>query len=158
MALKSFLSLVDDKLAEAFHYVAPDKTKHRKPFIKGLDKVVEQFEEGKPRGGASAQWSANNNVVHFTPKLVNVPVTLEGKNEFFIPTERFRDAIVELRKEAEAGELDDALHEAYEGASKGSARETRRDSSTGSVRAGWSDERRAKFQASVAARKANKTK
>lgn len=159
MALKDFLTLADDKLAEAFEYVAPDKSKHRTPFLRGLDQVKTQYEEGKPRGGNSAQWSANNNVVRFTPKLVGKPVAIGGKTEFHYPSGRFGDALADLRKAVEAGELDDALHEAFEGMVREQEKRDGgkpRDPSIGSVRAGWSKERREKFEASVAARRAAK--
>jgi hypothetical protein len=157
--LKGFLDLVDAKLEQAYAYVAPDHTSHRKPFLRGLDKVIEQFESGKPRGGASRQWSANNNVVRFEPKLLANPVKVDGKTVFHIPAERFTHAIGELRKSVEAGDLDEALGEAYAGGVKASGeREARqpRQRSAGSVRTGWSEERRAKFEATQAAKKAAK--
>ncbi|GAA0452659.1 MULTISPECIES: hypothetical protein [Sphingomonas] len=159
MALKGFLALVDDKLSEAFHYVAPDKTKHRKPFLSALDKAAKQFDEGKQPRGANALWSANNNTVRFMPKLAGVPVMIEGKSEFFIPAERFPNALAELRKDVEAGELDETLHNASKGKSDplaGGVKLTSHAITPKPKRAGWSPERRARFAESVAARKAAK--
>lgn len=157
--LKGFLDLVDAKLEQAYAYIAPDNSQHRKTFLRGLDRVVEQFESGKPRGGASRQWSANNNVVRFEPKLLGNAVKVDGKTVFHIPAERFVGAIGELRKSVEAGELDEALGEAYsKGVKASDEREARqpRQKSAGSVRTGWSEERRAKFEATQAAKKAAK--
>lgn len=153
MALKDFLSLHDPKLAETYEYVAPNKTLNRKPFLSGLTLVERQFGEGRqPRNG---MWSANNNVVRFEPKLGSSPVKIEGETVFHIPAERFAGALASLRKEVEAGTLDDALHEAVEATGKRNAGE-KIDPSVGSVRAGWSPERRAKFEASIAAKKNGK--
>lgn len=155
MALKGFLALVDDKLSEAFHYVAPDKTRARKPFLSALDKAKAQFEEGKQPRGANALWSAKNNIVHFTPKLSGKPVAIEGKSEFFIPAERFPNAIAELRKEVESGALDDTLHDISEGDPlAGGVKLSGHRLESKPQRAGWSPERRAKFEATQAAKKA----
>lgn len=167
MALKGFLALVDDKLSEAFEYVAPDKTKGRKPFLSALDKAKAQFEEGKQPRGANAMWSANNKVVRFTPKIAGVPVSIDGKSVFHVPQERFVGALAELRKEVEAGDHDEALHDA--GHKKGKSKRAPLDL-TGAMgverhmidysdkpqRAGWSPERRAKYEATQAAKKAEK--
>lgn len=166
MALKDFLALADKKLSEAFHYVAPDKTKHRKPFLAALDKVKAQFEEGKQPRGANAMWSANNNTVRFAPKLGGKPVVIEGEHEHFFPTERFPDALAKLRAEVEAGGLDDTLHDASEsgidplagGLNLSAHAIQRREANRKPERAGWSPERRAKFEATQAAKKANKAK
>ncbi|MDD1452675.1 hypothetical protein NHF48_019860 [Sphingomonas sp. H160509] len=160
MALKGFLALVDEKLSEAFHYVAPDKTKHRKPFIAALDKAKAQFDDDKPPRGDKAMWSINNKVVHFTPKLGANPVKIhEGKSAFFIPSERFPNALAELRKDVEAGELDSELHEAAEGdllAGGVKLSGHRVERSDKPARAGWSPERRAKYEATQAAKKGGK--
>ncbi len=155
MALKGFLALNDKTLAEQYAYVAPDKTRHRKPFLAGLAKAETAFGEGKQPRGGTAMWSAANNIVRFTPKLAGTPIAIEGETVFHIPAERFPNAIAELRKSVEAGELDDTLHAAVEGASKGGTK-VARDPNAGSVRAGWSEERRQRFAASIAAKKAAK--
>lgn len=158
MAKGGFLALVDDKLSEAFAYVAPDFTKVRATFLRGLAKVESTFNEGKQSNNPQSQWSANNNVVRFTPKMMSAPVKLHGKDEFHIPSERFLNALAELRKEVEAGEHDTVLHEAESGAMKASAGRgsDARMQQAGSVRAGWSPERRAKYEATQAAKKGGK--
>lgn len=155
MALKGFLALNDKTLAEQYAYVAPDKTRHRKPFLNGLTRAETAFNEGKQPRGESAQWSAANNIVRFTPKLGTSPVAIEGETVFHIPAERFPNAIAELRKSVEAGELDDTLHAIVEKGGSGKVR-VARDPNAGSVRAGWSEERRARFAATQAAKKAAK--
>lgn len=155
MGLKDFLALNDKALAKQYEYVAPDKTIHRKTFLIGLNTVERQFGEGRqPRSG---MWSAKNNVVRFEPKLSNAPVEIEGETVFHIPSERFLDALATLRKETEAGTLDDALHATHEHGVKQNAGQ-KVDDRAGSVRAGWSPERRERFAASIAAKRANKPK
>lgn len=155
MGLKDFLALNDKALAKQYDYVAPDKTIHRKSFLIGLTTVERQFGEGRqPRSG---MWSAKNDVVRFEPKLSNAPVEIEGETVFHIPSERFLDALKTLRTEVEAGTLDDALHAAHEGAVAKSS-PSKVDDRVGSVRAGWSPERRERFAASIAAKRANKPK
>lgn len=159
MADSGFLALTDDKLAEAYNYVAPDYTKLRATFLRGLAKAEAAFNEGKQHGGAASQWSANNNVVKFTPKLVNKPVVIGGKSEHLIPAERFPHALAELRKEVEAGKHDETLASVEKEAidlSNLNLTSHRLSQRAGSVRAGWSDERRARFNATQAAKKAAK--
>lgn len=156
MALKGFLALNDKALAEQYEYVAPNKAIHRKPFLAGLAKVEKAFGEGKQPRGSTAMWSAANNVVRFSPKIGGTPVAIEGETVFYYPAERFLEALADLKREVEAGELDDTLHSAVENV--GTRAAARGDSAIGRVRAGWSPERRAKFEATQARKKADKAK
>lgn len=150
MPISKFLALTDDALADAYNVVPIDPAKARKPFLRALDKALKQFEDGKQPRGENALWSANNNIVKFTPKVGGTAVELDGKTEFHIPSERFETAISELRKSIEAGDLDDALSADAGGRASSS---TPRPSKQ---RAGWSPERRAAFEKRIAERKAAK--
>lgn len=153
MLLEAFLALTDKKLAEKYEYVAPDLSKARKPFIAALDKAKAQFDEDKPPRGANAWWSANNGVVRFTPKLDGEPFAINGETVFDMPIERFPDALAKLRASVEAGELDDALSA---DPATNPQRFARVQSSAKPSRAGWSKERREKYEATQAAKKAAK--
>lgn len=153
MASTGFFDFIDDTLEKAYQYVAPDHTAHRKPFVKGLKRVIETFEGGRQPRGDSAMWSASNNVVRFIPKIANRQVMLkEGKPVYYVPAERFVDAVKNLIEEVEAGKHDDALAKAKDAGSKGET-DTR---GVGTVRAGWTAERRARYEATQAAKKAQK--
>lgn len=155
MALKAFAALADKTLAEQYSYVAPDLTKARKPFIAALDKAKAQFEEGKQPRGANAMWSAANNVVKFTPTAGGAPVEIEGETVHYFPAERFLEVLAELRKEVEAGTLDDALSV---DPAKNPGRAAAAHSGEVKQRAGWTPERRAKMAQAAAAKKAAKAK
>lgn len=157
MALKEFLALTDKSLAEKFDYVAPDLTKARKPFIAALDKAAKQFGEGKQPRGANALWSANNNVVRFTPKLGGAPVSINGETVHEIEDAKFPAALKAIRDAVEAGELDEALHDASESKSDPLAGGVKLSAhSVTPKRAGWSAERRQRYEATQAAKKAAK--
>ncbi len=155
MALKDFLSLVDDKLRDAFHKVVPDHTKARMQLIKSIDKATKQFNEGKQPRGASKWWSAQNNVVEFTPNLNGKPISIGGKTKSYIPAERFPNALDHLRASVEAGELDGQLAKSND-TDATTPRKIREKGEGGSGK-GWSPERRARFEASIAARKSGQS-
>lgn len=143
MALKEFLAFVDDKLEKVFSEKKPDPAKAREPAIKAVDLTLKQWGQTEPVRGRK-YFKVNNSVVAFTP-----PFTIGGKTTVHLPSERFPDALKALRASIEAGELDDEL---VSGAGKSGG------SSRGGSGKGWTEERRARYQASVAARKAGGSK
>jgi hypothetical protein len=148
--LDDLFSLVDPNLANAY---SNDPTKNRTTFINGLAKVKEQFENGKQPRGEKAMWSASNSVVAFTPKLNALPISLKGNETLYIPSERFPEFLKKLTDAASKGELDDHL--------KGDGeviRTVRKSDGESKPRAPWSPERRARQEATLAARKAAKDK
>lgn len=159
-----FFDFIDDKLEEAYKYVEPDNTRHRAPFVKALRRTLESFKEGRQPRGDNGMWSAANNVVRFIPKLGATYVPLKAdKPVFYVPDTKFPDAIEGLIKEVEAGTHDDALAKAYESRGKGDLLAGgvklsghRVERSDKPARAGWSPERRAKYEATQAAKKGGK--
>ena len=145
MSLSDLLKLADEKLADLFHKKAHDPVKARAPILKGIDKCRDQFESPTPTRGRK-WWKASNNVVEFSP-----PFAIGGKDTHYVPSERFGQYLGHLRKAVEGGELDDAL----KASASASPSKVRKSGATG---ASWTPERRARFQASVAARKAAKAK
>ena len=142
MALSDLLKLADEKLADLFHQKQPNLEKTRKPILRGIDRTRNQFESAIPIRGK--KWfKVSNNVVAFSP-----PFEIGGKSSHYIPSERFADYLAHLRQAVEAGELDDSF---------GQAPVTKRKPRAGGGKP-WTPERRAKFAASVAARKKTKTK
>jgi hypothetical protein len=156
MALQDFLNLVDAKLHDVFHHVAADPAKARKPFVKKIDATIKQFAEGKQPRGADKWWTANNNVVMFSPTMDGREIKIGKVYPLPIPSERFTDALNHLKASVEAGELDDQL--IAEDGTEAPVKATRKRAAPtgGSGRAGWTDERRERYAASIAAKKAAK--
>jgi len=151
MALKDLLALADDKLHEVFSSKPHDPSKARAPILKGIDRTAKQFAQTEPVRGR--KWfKVANSVVELT-----LPFSISGKSTFYIPSERFPDFLEKLKSSVEAGELDKEI-EAGAGATPPQARERKPRSDAGQGRNGWSEERRAKFAATVAARNAAKGK
>jgi hypothetical protein len=162
LALADLLKLADDTLHDLYNKVAPNPVKARAPFLKAIDKAVAQHGEGKQPRGAKAFWSANNGVAKITPNVGGRPIKIGGKDFVTVPAERFGDAMKSLRAAVEAGELDDALVADDGGTTPPhgrspvrAPRKPRELGAAGPSRA-WSDERRARFAHTIAARKAAK--
>lgn len=133
MALEEFLKSVDDSLEKVFNEKIIDPSKKRKQLIALLDKISNQFAEGKSKGTG---WQIRNGVVKLTVRLSGIPLNIGAQEAFLIPADRFADAITNLKIATEKGELDSAID-----AAKNSPKVTnmKRKSTT------WSAERRAKF-------------
>jgi len=151
MALKDFLALADDKLHETFSRKAYDPAKDRAALVKRLDTADNQFKSATPTRGKK-MFRLANGVVE-----LNLPISIGGKSRFLIPSERFSDAIASLKTAIGAGEADKELEAGSSGVdgSTPSAPRKPRQKTEGAGR-GWSDERRARFNESIAARKAAK--
>ena len=155
MALKDFIALADDKLHEAFNRKPHDATKARETMVKRLDKAHEQFHATEPARGRKL-FKIQNGIVE-----LSLPFEVSGKSTFHIPSERFADALKHLKTSVTKGELDDELRAAADkpsGDPAPAAAKVPRKQSTGGTGRGWTDERRAKFAATVAARNAGKGK
>lgn len=148
MSLKKFLALTDIKLADKFHETPPDTDKLRKAAVKKIDKAIEQFSATEPARGRK-MFKANNAVVE-----LQLPFAVELETLHYVPSERLLDALNELKAGVEAGEADDALIAAANGGEVEAKPKRQRKTSGGG--AGWSQERRDRFAATVAARKAAK--
>ena len=155
MALKDFVALADDKLHEVFSRKPHDATKSREAMVKRLDKASEQFQATEPVRGRKL-FKIQNSVVELT-----LPFEIDGKSTFHIPSERFADALTHLKESVTKGELDNELKkgadQSYSGTTAAAVKAPRNQSS-GAAGRGWTDERRAKFAATVAARNAGKAK
>lgn len=151
MALKDFLALADDKLADTYHKAEFNVEKARDAVKARLDKAVEQFTATEPTRGRK-MWSVNRNVVELT-----LPFAIGGKNVVYIPSERFADAVKALQDSISKGEVDSELEAgAADPANKPRVRAPRAAGSGGGK--GWTEERRARYAETIAARNANKGK
>lgn len=149
MALKDLLALADDKLADVFHTKSYDPAKDRGKHIKAIEADAASFGNPEPTRGRKA-WKASNNVVEYTSRF---PVG--GKTTHYVPSERFGDFLEKLKNLVTEGTFDSDFEAASksEGGAK-VARAPRKPREGGG--AGWSEARRAKYQASIDARKAAK--
>lgn len=154
MSLSDILALVDDKLSKVFERVSYDPAKDRVKFTKRIDTTREKFLATEPARGAK-DFSVANGVVRYEPKLSGAPVAIGGKTTLFVPSERFADFLTKLKSAVEAGELDGEIEAAANGDGEAAPKKVRVKSEGGAGR-GWSDERRARFAASIEARKAAK--
>lgn len=157
MALKDMFALIDDKLADVFHTRKPDPAALRAPVLKAIARTRTQFAQTEPVRGP--KWfKVANDVVAFSPTLRGGhPLPINGQTTVFVASERFPELLDHFEEAVSAGEFDDQLADPGNGAGSSAtvvmptARKPR-DPST--PKAGWSDERRAKFKETVAARKA----
>jgi len=147
MALKDFLALADEKLHETFSKKAYDPTKDRAALIKRLDTADNQFKSATPTKGKK-MFRLQNGVVE-----LNLPIELGGKSRFLIPAERFSDAIEKLKSAVGAGEADTEFEASQSATTPKTPRKLREGGGEGRA---WSDERRARFAETIAARKATK--
>jgi hypothetical protein len=149
MSLKDFLALTDSTLEKDFSTPAFDVNAAREKVLKIIDKANEQFGSEPTRG--PKRWKVNRNVVEFS-----LPVEIEGTSTFYIPSERFPDALKKIRAAVAAGEADSMLDnmkgEETTRAKVGKIMGERRQ------RAGWTDERRERQRASIEARRFAKDK
>jgi len=161
MALTDLFGLIDDKLADVFHSSKPDPTKLRAPVLKAIERTRTQFLQTEPAKGP--KWfRVSNAVVAFTPKLRGgASFPINGQPTVYVPSERFPEFLDRMKDAVEAGEFDAELADPNDGAGatakvKVPTTRKQRDPSA-PKKPGWTDERRAKFAATVAARNAAKS-
>jgi hypothetical protein len=160
MALKDTLTNFFDNtgLAEVFSRPAYDAEKARKPLLKGIDNAKKQFENGQTKA-PNRWWKVSNGVVALTVKVAGETFDINGVATNHMPEERFPDFLAKFRAAVEAGEFDEEIKHHGNGAAQvhiAKAPRAARKPREGGGGAGWSEERRAKFQETMAARKAAK--
>lgn len=161
MSLLSKLhALIDPKLEETFNKKAYDPAKDREWVIARLESAKTQFASTEGgRGGGRKMWKLANGVVAFSPiRKDGMSLVVNGQTTVFIPSERFNDFLNAMIEAVQAGEFDKELAaDTTAGTTVKVARKPRAARADGSgVGAGWSEERRQRFAASIAARKAAK--
>ena len=147
MSIKDLLSLADDKLKETFAKREYDPTKDRAKHVKAIEGDERSFGNPEPTKGRKA-WKASNNVVEYTSRF-----PIGGKTTHYVPSERFSDFLERLKNLITEGHFDKDFETAAANgeAAPRASRAPRKPREGGS--SGWSEERRAKFEATMAARK-----
>lgn len=138
----SWKSLIDKALGADFDKPQYDPAVGQKKLVRQIDLAAKQFEAGTTRAPNKA-WKAGgtkeNPSIRFAAKIDGRPVLLDGDEEVFIPTSRFKDFLKHLKKSVEAGELDTEIRTALESDSPASAPQsvsTRTSRRTGTQSAG----------------------
>lgn len=159
MAIKETLTNFFDNigLAEVFNRPAHDPAKARKPLLKGIETAKKQFENGQTKA-PNRWWKVSNEVVALTVKLGGDVFSINGVDTNHMPQERFVEFLDKFTTAVNAGEFDEELAHHGNGDAKvriaKAPRKARDPKAPGESGRGWSDERRARFAASIAARKA----
>ncbi|KTT98684.1 hypothetical protein [Sphingomonas sanguinis] len=156
MALKDLLALADKKLQDVFHTKAYDPGSDRERTILRIEDQRAKFLATEPAKGKK-DFVVQNKVVQYSPVVPRAgALVIAGETTHYIPSERFTDFLDVLKTEIANGNLDRELEAAH-------SEESKAAKSTRSARApregggkGWSEERRAAYAATIAARKAAK--
>lgn len=138
--------------AKAFH-AKPAKdtvTPRRERVTKRIDEILAMIEKGetKPRG---APYEIRGDVARATIRLGSRPLVIENQEEFFVAKDKLTDFYKEVKKQIGAGEHDEALANMDRG-TDGKPESAAKPKKSGNY--GWSPERKARFQATLAAKKA----
>lgn len=159
MALKDIIAKLSPDNEKLFHH---DPNAARDAMLDRLAKNREGFND--PAKRVRGRWweIGNNQMVAFTPTRPDgQPIVIDGKSVTFWPAAEFPSILDALEAAIKAGELDDQLDGATPAGSSLPARELKKPkqraprSDAGQKRE-WSEERRAKFAATIAARNAAK--
>ncbi len=137
MGISDLLAMADDKLHELFQSKPHDPTRARDKVVKQIDRTKVQFGDKSSKG---KKWFRHaNGVVELT-----LPFAIDGKQTFYLHTNKFEAFLDGLKSEVTSGSLDKEINEPVEP----TARAARVSSGKG-----WTDERRARFKATMAAKK-----
>jgi hypothetical protein len=155
--LEKLHALIDPKLEETFNRKAYDPAKDRQWVVSRLESAKTQFASTEGgRGGGRKMWKLANGVVAaFSPvRRDGMSLVVNGQTTVFIPSERFNDFLNAMTEAVNAGEFDKELTaDTTAGTTVKVVSKPRAVRASSGGGAGWSDERRARFEASIAARK-----
>ncbi len=152
-------ALIDPKLKDTFDKKAYDPAKDRQWVANRLEATKTQFASTETtRGGGKRWWQLANGVVAFSPtRRDGHPLVINGQTTLFIPSERFNDFLATMTEAVNAGEFDKEFEADTTAGTTVKVKTPRAPrASSGEAGKGWSEERRARFAATVAARKAAK--
>lgn len=156
--LEKLHALIDPTLKDAFDKRPYDPASDRAWVVGRLEAAKTQFASTEStRGGGKRWWQLNNGIVAFSPtRRDKSPLVINGQTTNFIPAERFNDAIATMIAAVNAGDFDKEFAADNTNGTTVKVRLPRKakEPSEAGGGKGWSDERRAKFAATVAARKA----
>lgn len=161
-------ALIDPTLKETFDKRAYDPSKDRAWVVARLEATKTQFTSTEStRGGGRKLWALSNGVVAFSPvRPDKMQLVVNGQTTNYIPSERFLDFVDAMIAAVNNGDFDKELAaESTSGKtvkiSSNLARTSTRDrvrvrQDGSEVGKGWSPERRARYDQSIAARNAAK--
>lgn len=108
MALKDYLSMIDNALKDVFERKAVDPTKARRPLLRGVDRAVAQFKAGSA-GTPTGWYRLRNGVVALTVKVDGDTFAINGATTNHLPADKFEAFLQAMRAAVEAGEFDAEL-------------------------------------------------
>lgn len=142
-SLKELLALTSDKIASTFHEKPYDPSKDRKALQKRLQKAHDQYTSATPAKGRKL-FTVN----HKGEIELKLPFEVGGKDTFYFDEGgKFTQFLAHMSQLVGLGEFDEHLKDQRPPATSTAPK---------TPGAGWSPERRAKFDAKIAARKAAK--
>jgi hypothetical protein len=156
VSLKDIIAKLSPDNAKLFH---DDPDAARRPMLERLAKNREGFNDPSKR--VRGRWFeiGNNQVVAFSPTRPDgQPIVIDGQSVTFWKADEFPGILDAFEAAIVAGEIDDQLEGSTPAGASLPARELKAPkkraarSDAGQTRE-WSDERRAKFAATIAARK-----
>ena len=154
-------AFIDPTLEGRYNQKSYDPSRDRAWVIKRLETLKAQFGATEPaRGGGAKWWKSSNGVVAFSPTRPDKsPLVINGQTTVFIQSEDFVAFADHMITAVEAGEFDKELSaDTTNGTSVSldvaprKPRARRAASEDNSSGRGWSDERRQRFAATIAAR------
>lgn len=153
--LETLQSLIDPALKEAFDKRPYDPALDRAWVVGRLEATKNQFASTEStRGGGKRWWQLNNGIVAFSPmRRDRSPLVINGQTTNFIPAERFNDFIAAMLAAVKAGDFDKEFEADNTNGTTVKVRVPRKAKAEGAAPTGWSEERRAKFAATMSARK-----
>ena len=140
----------DEKAREAYHTKPFDIEGARAKAAKWLDKIGEQISSGATRG--KRNWSHSNNSFH-----IQLPFAHNGVDAVHRAGDKVADYLKSFKEAIVGGKFDDSIRAHHESTdTTATPVKTTRKPREGGGGKGWSEERRARFAASIAARNAEK--
>ena len=108
MALKDYLTIIDNGLKQLFDRKAEDPAKARRPLLRGIDRTLAQFKAGST-GTPTGWYRTKNGVVALTVKVGGDTLDINGAATNHLPADRLEEFLVALRAAVEAGAFDAEL-------------------------------------------------
>ena len=108
MALKDYLTIIDNGLKQLFDRKAEDPAKARRPLLRGIDRTLAQFKAGST-GTPTGWYRTKNGVVALTVKVGGDTLDINGAATNHLPADRLEEFLVALRAAVKAGAFDAEL-------------------------------------------------
>lgn len=159
MALKDIIAKLSPDNEKLFHH---DPEANRRPVLERIAKNREAFADRSRKVRGKWFEIGNNAMVAFTPTRPDgQPIVIDGQSVTFWSSAEFPSILDAFEAAVRAGEIDDQLEGSTPAGASLPARELktprkRAQRADAGLKRGWTDERRARFAETIAARKAAK--